>query len=159
MAVHVSLTAVTPILNQSNERNATVLDAAEPDVVDPASDVVVLQTLRSHDQYNTTIYGLDDRYRGIHGGRHVVFVNRADIERLGLADGEIVDLVSNFDGTERRVRGFRVVDYATPEGCAAAYYPETNPLIPVTHRSREAGTPASKAVPIRLIRGANAHER
>ena len=93
---------------------------------------LVLQTLRSHDQYNTTIYGLDDRYRGVKGGRRVVFVNPADIERFGLADGDRVDLISEFTGgdghlQERRAKDFMVVPYATPVGNAAAYYPETNP--------------------------------
>ena len=92
----------------------------------------MLQTLRSHDQYNTTIYGLDDRYRGVKGGRRVVFVNPADIEAFGLSDGDRVDLVSEFtngDGElqERTAKDFMVVAYSTPVGNAAAYYPETNP--------------------------------
>ena len=115
-----------------------------------SSTTLLLQTLRSHDQYNTTIYGLDDRYRGISGGRMVVMVNADDIERLGLHDGQIVDLVSHFTDGERRVSGFRVVPYPTPVGCAAAYYPETNPLIALEHRGEESGTPASKAVPITI---------
>lgn len=133
--------------------NFAVTDVLAPgsvELVDPDGPELLLQTLRSHDQYNTTIYGLDDRYRGVHGGRLVVFVNPHDIERLGLADGQFVDLVSHFDGVERRVRGFRVVPYPTPTGCAAAYYPETNPLIALAHRSIEAGTPASKSVPVTL---------
>jgi len=117
-------------------------------------DRLLLQTLRSHDQYNTTIYGLDDRYRGVAGGRMVVFVNVADIARLGLHDGQLVDIVSHFDDGERRVSGFRVVPYPTPVGCIAAYYPETNPLIALGHRSIEAGTPASKSVPVTLEPGA-----
>ena len=129
------------------------LAADAPESVDPDGPQLLLQTLRSHDQYNTTIYGLDDRYRGIHGGRMVVFVNPGDIARLGLHDGQIVDLVSHLGGTERRVSGFRVVPYPTPPGCAAAYYPETNPLIALEHRSPEAGTPASKAVPVTLQAG------
>ena len=89
---------------------------------------LILQTLRSHDQFNTTIYGLDDRYRGIKGGRMVVFVNPADLARLGFADGEVVDLLGHWAGDDhvRRATGFRVVAYDTPRGCAAAYYPETN---------------------------------
>ena len=127
-----------------------VLAPGSVELVDPDGPVLLLQTLRSHDQYNTTIYGLDDRYRGVHGGRLVVFVNAADLARLGLADGQFVDLVSRFDDIERRVRGFRIIEYATPVGCVAAYYPETNPLIALAHRSIEAGTPASKSVPITL---------
>ncbi|MBF6344524.1 FdhF/YdeP family oxidoreductase [Nocardia cyriacigeorgica] len=114
---------------------------------------LILQTLRSHDQYNTTIYGLEDRYRGIHGGRKVVLVNAADIAELGFTDGELVDLVSEWsDGVRRRVEGFRIVAYPTPRGNAAAYYPETNPLIPLDHVAARSNTPVAKAVTIRLER-------
>ncbi len=114
---------------------------------------LILQTLRSHDQYNTTIYGLDDRYRGIHHGRKVVLVNPADITALGFADGDLVDVVSEWtDGIERRVEGFRLVGYSTPRGNAAAYYPETNPLVPLDHVAERSNTPVSKAVTIRLER-------
>jgi len=116
---------------------------------------LVLQTLRSHDQYNTTIYGLDDRYRGISGGRRVVFVNPADIAALGLEPGSRVTLISEFadvDGAvqERRAEGFLVVPYPTPVGNAAAYYPETNTLVPLDHVAAQSNTPASKAIIIRL---------
>ncbi|PPI92179.1 FdhF/YdeP family oxidoreductase [Nocardia nova] len=112
---------------------------------------LLLQTLRSHDQYNTTIYGLDDRYRGIHNARRVVLVHPDDIAEFGFADGDLVDLISEFsDGVERRVTGFRIVGYATPRGNAAAYYPETNPLVPLDHVAERSNTPVSKAVVIRL---------
>ena len=113
---------------------------------------LVLQTLRSHDQFNTTIYGLDDRYRGISGGRRVVFVNTADIAAFGLAAGDRVDLVSEFgdDCRERRAEDFLVVPYSTPAGNAAAYYPETNPLVPLDHVADRSNTPVSKAIVIRL---------
>ncbi|UKA54033.1 FdhF/YdeP family oxidoreductase [Arthrobacter sp. FW305-BF8] len=111
---------------------------------------LILQTLRSHDQYNTTIYGKDDRYRGIHGGRRVVLVNEADIAELGYADGDMVDLVSEFRGTERRAENFRIVGYSTPKGCAAAYYPETNVLVPLDSVADTSGTPTSKSVVVRL---------
>lgn len=111
---------------------------------------LVLQTLRSHDQYNTTIYGLDDRYRGVKGGRRVVFINPADLEAMGLEAGDRVDLVSEFDGQERRAKDFLIVEYSTPRGNAAAYYPETNPLVPLDHTARKSNTPVSKAVVIRL---------
>jgi molybdopterin-dependent oxidoreductase alpha subunit len=114
---------------------------------------LVLQTLRSHDQFNTTIYGLDDRYRGIRAGRRVVFISREDLAELGFVDGEVVDLVSEWtDGLDRRVAGFRLVEYPTPKGCAAAYYPETNPLIPLDSQALESGTPTSKWVVVRLER-------
>ncbi|MFJ3611463.1 FdhF/YdeP family oxidoreductase [Streptomyces hydrogenans] len=112
---------------------------------------LLLQTLRSHDQYNTTIYGLDDRYRGIRGGRRVVMVHPEDAAELGLADGSYADLVSEWtDGSERRAPGFRVVHYPTARGCAAAYYPETNVLVPLESTADISNTPASKSVVVRL---------
>ncbi|MFB7606946.1 FdhF/YdeP family oxidoreductase [Streptomyces gardneri] len=112
---------------------------------------LLLQTLRSHDQYNTTIYGLDDRYRGIKGGRRVVLVHPEDAAAFGLADGAYTDLVSEWtDGTERRAPGFRVVHYPTSRGCAAAYYPETNVLVPLESTADVSNTPASKSVIVRL---------
>ncbi len=114
---------------------------------------LILQTIRSHDQYNTTIYGDDDRYRGIHGGRRVVLVNPDDLRTLGLEEGSFVDLVSEFsDGVERRAERFRVVPYSTPRGNAAAYYPETNVLVPLDSTADISGTPTSKSVVIRLER-------
>ncbi|MFF5165731.1 MULTISPECIES: FdhF/YdeP family oxidoreductase [Streptomyces] len=112
---------------------------------------LLLQTLRSHDQYNTTIYGLDDRYRGIKGGRRIVMVNPQDARDLGLADGSYTDLVSEWkDGVERRAPGFRVVHYPTARGCAAAYYPETNVLVPLDATADTSNTPASKSVVVRF---------
>ncbi|KSZ56611.1 hypothetical protein Z045_22725 [Rhodococcus pyridinivorans KG-16] len=116
---------------------------------------VILQTLRSHDQYNTTIYGLDDRYRGITAGRRVLFINTHDIAALGFTAGQRVNLISEWprpDGTveERRAENFRLVPYPTPVGNVAAYYPETNPLVPLDHVARKSNTPVSKAITIRL---------
>lgn len=116
---------------------------------------LLLQTLRSHDQYNTTIYGKDDRYRGIHNGRRVVLVNAKDITALGFVEDEIVDLVSEWtrsDGTieYRRAEEFRIVAYRTPRGNAAAYYPETNVLVPLDSVADVSGTPTSKSVMVRL---------
>ncbi|MEV0039828.1 FdhF/YdeP family oxidoreductase [Streptomyces sp. NPDC050804] len=112
---------------------------------------LLLQTLRSHDQYNTTIYGLDDRYRGIKGGRRIVLVNPEDAAALGLEDGSFTDLVSEWkDGVDRRAPGFRVVHYPTARGCAAAYYPETNVLVPLGATADTSNTPASKSVVVRF---------
>ncbi|GCE02099.1 FdhF/YdeP family oxidoreductase [Embleya hyalina] len=112
---------------------------------------LILQTVRSHDQYNTTIYGLDDRYRGIRQGRRVVFVNPVDLSTLGLADGALVDLVSEWhDGSERRAEAFRVVSYDTAAGCCAAYFPETNVLVPLDSTADESNTPTSKSIVVRL---------
>ncbi|WP_318204087.1 FdhF/YdeP family oxidoreductase [Streptomyces sp. SCL15-4] len=122
---------------------------------------LLLQTLRSHDQYNTTIYGLDDRYRGIKGGRRVVLVHPEDARALGFAEGTYVDLVSEWqDGVERRAPGFRVVPYPTARGCAAAYYPETNVLVPLDATADTSNTPASKSVVVRLeARSGDADDR
>jgi formate dehydrogenase major subunit len=114
---------------------------------------LVLQTLRSHDQFNTTIYGLDDRYRGIKKGRQVVFINKKDLITLGFADGDLVDVHSEFsDNVDRVLRGYRLVAYPTPRGCAAAYYPEANVLVPLDSVADGSNTPVSKAVIIRLER-------
>ncbi|WP_375176867.1 FdhF/YdeP family oxidoreductase [Marinobacter mobilis] len=116
---------------------------------------LILQTMRSHDQYNTTVYGLDDRYRGVFGLREVVFVNRDDIQRLGFQPGDKVDLISLWsDGIERRVSGFTLVPYDIPVGQAAAYYPETNPLVPLESFGDRTFTPTSKFIAIRLLKAA-----
>jgi formate dehydrogenase major subunit len=117
---------------------------------------LLLQSLRSHDQYNTTIYGLDDRYRGIKAGRRVVFVRPDDLAELGLRDGQIVDLVGEWHDGERRADGFRVVAYPTARGCAAAYYPETNPLVPLDSTATGSNTPTSKTIVVRLEARPNA---
>ena len=111
---------------------------------------LLLQTVRSHDQFNTTIYGLDDRYRGIRNGRRVVFVNPKDREDLGFEEGEHVDLVSVADDGERRAEDFRVVSYATARGCAAAYFPETNVLVALDSVAAVSNTPVSKSIVVRL---------
>ncbi|WP_102795398.1 FdhF/YdeP family oxidoreductase [Bowmanella denitrificans] len=112
---------------------------------------LILQTLRSHDQYNTTLYGLDDRYRGVFGLREVLFVNKLDIQRLGFAAGDKVDIISLWeDGLERRISGFELVEYDTPGGQAAAYYPETNPLVPLESYGDGSYTPTSKFIAIKL---------
>lgn len=112
---------------------------------------LLLQTIRSHDQFNTTIYGLSDRYRGIENGRRVVFVHPDDIVELGFAEGDLVDLVSEWtDGSVRQVPTFRIVAYDQPRGCAAAYYPETNPLVALQHTAAGSNQPAYKSVIVRL---------
>jgi molybdopterin-dependent oxidoreductase alpha subunit len=112
---------------------------------------LLLQTVRSHDQYNTTIYGLDDHYRGVKQGRRVVFVHPQDLTDLGVPDGATVDLVSRWeDGIERRAPGFRVIGYPTARGCAAAYFPETNVLVPLDSTAQVSNTPTSKSIVVRL---------
>ncbi|WP_338778129.1 FdhF/YdeP family oxidoreductase [Streptomyces sp. DG1A-41] len=117
----------------------------------PPAGHLVLQSLRSHDQWNTIPYAMDDRYRGIHNGRRVVMVNPEDMASLGLADLQTVDLVSVWhDGTERRAEGFRVVPYPTSRGSAAAYYPETNVLVPLDSVADISNCPTSKGIVVRL---------
>jgi molybdopterin-dependent oxidoreductase alpha subunit len=112
---------------------------------------LLLQTVRSHDQYNTTIYGMSDRYRGVRGGRRVVFVNPDDLAELGVADGSMVDLVSEWpDGADRRAAGFRVVAYPSARGCAATYFPEANVLVPLDSTAEGSNTPTSKSIVVRL---------
>jgi len=132
-------------------QKAAVFTVSPMDVLHVPQGRLLLQTMRSHDQFNTTIYGLDDRYRGISNGRRVVFVHPDDITALGLSDGQLVDLVSEWtDGTERMAPGFRIVGYDTPRGCAAAYYPETNPLVPLDSTAIGSNCPTSKSVIVRL---------
>ncbi|MFE5307560.1 FdhF/YdeP family oxidoreductase [Isoptericola sp. NPDC056605] len=112
---------------------------------------LLLQTIRSHDQFNTTIYRRDDRYRGIKGGRSVVLVNPDDLAELGIADGATVDVHGEYhDGIDRVLRGQRVVAYPTARGCAAAYFPEANVLVPLGATAETSRTPVSKAVVVRL---------
>jgi molybdopterin-dependent oxidoreductase alpha subunit len=114
-----------------------------------------LMTMRSHDQFNTTIYGLDDRYRGIYNGRRVVFLHKEDVAELGLVQGQIVDLTSHFNGEKRIAQHFMVVPYDIPRRCAAAYFPEANVLVPVDAVTPNSGTPISKFVPITIAPSAD----
>lgn len=138
---------------------ATIIlpDLDAPDLRRDDDAVLILTTLRSHDQYNTTIYGLNDRYRGIKGRRDVVFADPEDLAMRGLKDGDRIDLEAAFpsnagDTLRRRVSGFLAVAKAMPKGCIAAYYPETNALIHLADRDQRSGTPAYKSVPVRMVR-------
>jgi molybdopterin-dependent oxidoreductase alpha subunit len=111
-------------------------------------DQLVLMTIRSHDQFNTTVYDVNDRYRGIHGHRHVLLMNAADIAARGLTPGDRVLITSHFRGEKRRASGFTVTVYDIPSGCAAAYFPEANSLVPLEHHADKSRTPASKSVVI-----------
>jgi molybdopterin-dependent oxidoreductase alpha subunit len=110
----------------------------------------LMMTIRSHDQFNTSVYSSNDRYRGIKGGRRVVFLNRQDIEALGLKAGQRVDLTSHFENEDRTARRFAVVPYDIPRQCAATYFPEGNVLVPVRHVAEKSNTPASKSVVISI---------
>jgi len=123
----------------------------DPDMPAHETDVLRLMTMRSDDQFNTSIYTLNDRFRGIKGGRKVLLMNRRDTARLGFVDGDLVVAATvSGDGVSRSVSGLRVVNYDIPSGCAAGYFPECNPLIPLWHHAEGSFVPAAKAIPIRL---------
>jgi len=134
-----------------NEIGKAVFTTSPVEVLHVPEGRLLLQTMRSHDQFNTTIYGLDDRYRGIKGGRRVVLMHRDDIAAFGFEDGDLVDIISEWeDGSERSVPSFRLVSYDQPRGCVAAYYPETNPLVPLESTAVGSNQPTSKSVIVRL---------
>src|SRR5690606_12689400 len=108
-----------------------------------AADEYMMMTIRSHDQFNTTIYGLDDRYRGIYQERRVILMNRNDIRAAGLQPDDVVDLINNFEGVERTVHKFMVVAYDIPEKCTATYFPEANALVPLNSVADKSNTPTS----------------
>ncbi|MNR79287.1 Formate dehydrogenase H [compost metagenome] len=115
--------------------------------------LMTLMTTRSHDQYNTTIYAMDDRYRGVFGQRRVVFINPQDLLMLGFKAGEWVDMSTVWDdGIERHANRFLLVEYDIPRGCIGAYYPETNPLVPLNSVGDVCNTPTSKSIPVLLQR-------
>ena len=125
--------------------------ATDIDKPDEQRDVVQLITLRSNDQFNTTVYGYDDRFRGTHGTRMVVMMNRNDMARFALTDGARVTLATAADdGRTRAISGFMVVPYDIPEGCIAGYYPECNALLPLWHHAEGSKTPAAKSIPVHV---------
>ena len=126
---------------------------ANPDAPADGLQVFQLITLRSNDQFNTTVYSDDDRYRGVKGTRRVLFMNPRDIERLGFANGDVVSVATAVDdGVERRIDGLRVTAYDIPAGCCGGYYPECNPLLPLWHHAERAKVPAGKSIPVRVSR-------
>jgi len=110
----------------------------------------IMMTIRSHDQFNTHIYGLDDRYRGIFNGRRVIFMNAQDVAQAGLERGQLVDLTSHYEGEKRAAPGFQVVPYEIPPGCTATYFPEGNTLVPINSVAERSNTPTSKFVIISI---------
>jgi len=113
-------------------------------------DELMMMTIRSHDQFNTTIYGLNDRYRGIYNERRVIFMNKTDIQNRDLKNGDVVDLYNYTDGKERAARRFIIIEYPVPEGCTATYFPETNVLVPISGVADKSNTPVSKQVIIKI---------
>jgi anaerobic selenocysteine-containing dehydrogenase len=136
----------------SGKANFALFPGLEEDETGGDAGVLRLTTLRSHDQYNTTIYGLDDRYRGVFGRRDVLFVNDAELKRLGMDEGDVVDVSTalHFAREDRVVRGLMLVRFDLPDGCCASYYPETQPLIALEHVDPESLTPAYKSVPVTI---------
>lgn len=124
--------------------------AANAPVADPA--MLRLATVRSHDQFNTTIYSYNDRYRGVYGDRMALFMNAQDREERGLANEArvAVETIAG-DGVTRRVEGLTVLDYPMPRGAVAGYYPELNPLLPLEYYDKLSGTPAAKSIPVRVV--------
>jgi molybdopterin-dependent oxidoreductase alpha subunit len=124
-----------------------------PDMQGEGADILRLFTIRSDGQFNTTIYSNDDRFRGVYGTRMVLFMARADMDRLGLAEGDMVSAhTPSDDGVARSVDGLRIVEYSIPAGCIAGYYPECNPLIPLWHHAKESKVPAAKAIDVKVER-------
>ena len=135
----------------SGKAEFSVFAGVEEDEAEQEVGTLWLTTMRSHDQYNTTLYSLSDRYRGIFGGRMMIFLSEAEMIRRDLQAGDRVALETvSGDGVKRRVEGFKVVPYALPEGCVGAYYPEANPLVPLSLRDPQSHTPAYKGVPVRI---------
>jgi molybdopterin-dependent oxidoreductase alpha subunit len=142
---------------KTGKANFIVPETLATDIDTPADqrDVLQLMTLRSNGQFNTTIYNYDDRFRGIFGSRMVLLMHGNDIDRLGLIEGELVNLLTAVDdGVHREVGGLRIVRYDIPEGCIGGYYPECNPLIPLWHHAEGSKVPAAKSIPVRVKRAA-----
>ncbi|MBL7233196.1 FdhF/YdeP family oxidoreductase [Komagataeibacter oboediens] len=141
----------------TGKANFLLFDGLDEDTPIGGPDMLRLSTIRSHDQYNTTVYTNNDRYRGVYNTRMVVFMNKDDMAARGLVDGAMADLETiSTDGTQRRVDGLMVVPYPMPRGSIAGYYPELNPLLPLSHFDQIAGTPAAKSIPVRVTAAAPA---
>ncbi|HEY8294306.1 MAG TPA: molybdopterin dinucleotide binding domain-containing protein, partial [Micrococcaceae bacterium] len=131
-----------------------MLTVNELETIEVPPGRLLLQSVRAHDQFNTTIYSLNDRYRGVHMGRHVLFVNPEDLRELGIADGSYVDVHSEYagstDATDRVLRALRIISYPTARGCVSTYFPEANVLVSLESTAEGSNTPVSKSVVVRL---------
>ena len=136
----------------TGKANFLVASGLQEDASSSDPTVLRLTTLRSHDQFNTTVYALDDRYRGVFGRRDVLFVNANELARLGFEEGDVVDLATALDCArdDRIVQGLTLVEYNLPDGCCAAYYPETQPLVALEHHDPESRTPSYKSIPVHI---------
>ena len=133
----------------SKKAQFTISDIYIPQL---AEDELMMMTIRSHDQFNTTIYGLDDRYRGIYNERRVILMNQEDITARDLKDGDIVDIYNYTGGIERVAHKFIIIAYPIPAGCTATYFPETNVLVPITSVADKSNTPVSKGVIVKVVK-------
>jgi len=115
-------------------------------------DEFLMMTVRTHDQFNTTIYGMNDRYRGIYNERRVVLMNPADIQKLGCQPLDVIDIISEYDGVTRKAENFKLINYNIPKGNVASYFPETNILVPHNHYAKKSNTPISKSVVVKFIK-------
>lgn len=145
-----------PNCNRDGEFD-TASQKAHFNIADPIEhtlqkDELIMMTIRSHDQFNTTIYGLNDRYRGIHNERRIILISATDAARHGLYNNDLVDLYSYDDGIERVAHKFVVVIYSIPEGCCATYFPEANVLVPINSVAEKSNTPTSKHVVVKLVK-------
>jgi anaerobic selenocysteine-containing dehydrogenase len=139
-------------MTDSGKANFMVSPGLEEDETTQDPTVMRLTTLRSHDQYNTTIYALDDRYRGVFGRRDILFMNAKEIARLGFAEGDVIDVTTalQFKRDDRIVQGLTLVEHSLPDGCCASYYPETQPLIALEDHDLQSLTPSYKSVPVQI---------
>ena len=148
------------LYNGARERKFKTQSGKAQFTINPAPDLTLpdgtyrMMTIRTHDQYNTTVYGMDDRYRGIRGGRRVALLNERDMREAGLSAGELVDLHNDFGGEQRTAPRFTVVPYPIPQRCIGTYFPEANVLVPLDRYADGSFTPASKDVVVRLTRSA-----
>ncbi len=144
------------LYNSARERRFDTESGKAQFTINPAPDLALpegcfrMMTVRTHDQYNTTVYGNDDRYRGVRGGRRVVFMNEADMQQAGIAAGSKVDIRNDFGGEQRIAPRFTVVPYPIPSRCVATYFPEANVLVPLDRFAEGSFTPASKDVTVRI---------
>jgi len=137
---------------KSGRANFIVAHGLDDDLAVLKSDNLVLTTIRSHDQYNTTVYSLNDRYRGIFGRRDVVFMNSEDLRSRGLSEGDLIDVLgTGVNGAQKAVRRFTAVEYNIPRGVIAGYYPEFNSVVSLDQHDLKSGTPSYKGIPVRIV--------
>jgi molybdopterin-dependent oxidoreductase alpha subunit len=136
------------VFNTHNGKAQLTLNPLSP--IQLEAGELLLQTLRSHDQFNTTIYGENDRYRGIKGERRILFMHPEDMRERGIQAEDPLTIISQYQGTTRTAELFLAIPYATPRGCVAAYYPEANVLVPIESFAKDSGTPTSKSVVVRV---------